>query len=364
MRFTRKSQVTPEELKKRPPRRVLHWTFFLSWGVTFLLVAILVLVLVNFNPLKPKTVETTQVDNNHPSNVPLPDLGSQSPDYSLIRMANLDTTVPAGTRQFPVKYTIEVGDSIFAIAKKFKIKPETILWANYDLLKDDPTLIKEGWSLTIPPVDGIFYKWNSDDSLQKVAEKYFASVDDIINWPSNRLDITNPITDNLEFVMIPGGYRPLQAWIIPLPFAPRSGATRIVAGPGGCQAPATGPVGSTEFNWPTVNTTLSGFDFSSYHLGIDIAAGTGAPVYAADSGTVIYSGWNGSGYGNLIEIDHNNGYQTLYAHLSTLGVSCGQQVFAGMIIGYAGSTGKSTGAHLHFEVRKNGGFVNPWQVLP
>jgi murein DD-endopeptidase MepM/ murein hydrolase activator NlpD len=166
--------------------------------------------------------------------------------------------------------------------------------------------------------------------------------------------------------MIPGGYRELKPWIVSLPFAPRSGATRVVEGAGGCQAPSTGPVGSGNFLWPTGVHSLSpsGFDYSSYHLGVDLYAGMGSPIYASDAGTVIYSGWHISGYGNLIEIDHNNGYQTLYGHLSVLYVSCGESVYAGQVIGAAGSSGKSTGPHLHFEIRSNGSFVKPWSVLP
>jgi murein DD-endopeptidase MepM/ murein hydrolase activator NlpD len=78
---------------------------------------------------------------------------------------------------------------------------------------------------------------------------------------------------------------------------------------------------------------------------------------------VIYAGAISGGYGNLVAIDHQNGYLTLYAHLSGTAVSCGQSVAQGQVVGYCGSTGNSTGAHLHFEVRLNGGFVNPWHVL-
>jgi murein DD-endopeptidase MepM/ murein hydrolase activator NlpD len=127
--------------------------------------------------------------------------------------------------------------------------------------------------------------------------------------------------------------------------------------------PAIGPVGSQAFIWPVGNHFLSGYDYLPYHLGIDIAAATGTPIYASDAGTVIYAGWNDSGYGFMVEIDHNNGYQTLYGHMSSLAVRCGDSVAQGSYIGAAGSTGKSTGSHVHFEVRLNGGFVNPWYVL-
>jgi murein DD-endopeptidase MepM/ murein hydrolase activator NlpD len=125
-----------------------------------------------------------------------------------------------------------------------------------------------------------------------------------------------------------------------------------------------GYYGGGFFIWPASNHYLSGNDFWSGHLAIDIAAGTGAPIYAADAGVVVFAGWNSNGYGNVVMIDHQNGYHTLYAHLSSLAVSCGSSAAQGQVIGYAGSTGNSTGPHLHFEVRYLGGFLNPWTVLP
>jgi murein DD-endopeptidase MepM/ murein hydrolase activator NlpD len=116
--------------------------------------------------------------------------------------------------------------------------------------------------------------------------------------------------------------------------------------------------------WPSANRVLSGNDYWPGHLAIDIAAAVGDGVFAADSGVVVFSGWATGGYGYMVMIDHGNGYQTLYSHLSQAIARCGQSVNQGTYIGAAGSTGNSTGAHLHFEVRYFGGFVNPWTVLP
>lgn len=118
------------------------------------------------------------------------------------------------------------------------------------------------------------------------------------------------------------------------------------------------------FIWPTDSHSLSGNDYSYNHPGIDIAAGEGSPVYAADSGMVRLEGSDNSGYGNMIEIDHGNGYSTVYAHLNVIGVRAGQRVCSGQWIGAAGSTGNSTGAHLHFEVIQDGAYIDPWSVLP
>lgn len=123
-------------------------------------------------------------------------------------------------------------------------------------------------------------------------------------------------------------------------------------------------IGNGVFNWPTDARFLTGNDYSYDHPGIDLAAGEGSPVYAVDAGVVRREGNDAAGYGNLIEIDHGNGYSTVYAHLSVTNVRACQSVQAGQVIGSAGSTGNANGAHLHFEVLLNGDYVNPWSVLP
>ena len=127
---------------------------------------------------------------------------------------------------------------------------------------------------------------------------------------------------------------------------------------------SNGAVGSGAFVWPADNHSLSGKDYDFGHLGIDIAAGEGAPVYAADSGVVAAMGNDESGYGNVIQIDHGNGYVTVYAHLSEIGVRMCQSVSAGERIGAAGNTGNSLGVHLHFEIVQDGWSINPWLVIP
>jgi murein DD-endopeptidase MepM/ murein hydrolase activator NlpD len=359
------SRETEEKETKKVSVFPVVWISVLSWGVTLILVAALVLVLLQINPFKKKAAITETVDSSPASStVPLPNLSASLPIDALFRIANIDTKVPDGIRQYPVKYTVQAGDSLFTIAKTYNITPETIFWANYDLLSDDPIFLQIGWQLIIPPVDGVYYKWQKGDTLEKVAEKYFVTPDDIIQWPANHLDVINPVTDNLDYVMIPFDNLAMVSWVRELPFAPRSGATQIVGGPGSCQTATTGPVGSQNWVWPVPDHYLSGYGFTSYHLGIDLAAGTGTPVVASDNGTVIYAGWNDTGYGNLIEIDHNNGYKTIYGHLSSFVVACGDNVVGGQLIAFSGASGKATGPHLHFEIRDNGSFIDPFTVLP
>jgi len=123
-------------------------------------------------------------------------------------------------------------------------------------------------------------------------------------------------------------------------------------------------IGSGVFMWPTQARFLSGNDFSPDHPGIDIAASIGSPVYAADSGVIRLEGNDDTGYGNVIEIDHGNGYSTVYAHLSVIEVQACRSVYAGQRIGLAGNTGNAVGAHLHFEAIQEGEHIDPWSVLP
>jgi len=200
--------------------------------------------------------------------------------------------------------------------------------------------------------------------LQGVAERFKAKVDEILGWSGNKLDMTNPVIDPGTFVMVPGGEREYRQWLVPTIPRGKAGVSSSLLGPGTCPGGYDGAYGTGGFIWPADNHTISGNDYWSGHLGIDLAAGLGAPVYAADSGVVVFAGGAFGGYGNMIMIDHGNGYQTLYAHLNSVRAGCGSSVYQGQTIGFAGNSGNSTGAHLHFEVRYLGGFVSPWFVLP
>jgi murein DD-endopeptidase MepM/ murein hydrolase activator NlpD len=174
-------------------------------------------------------------------------------------------------------------------------------------------------------------------------------------------------------VIIPGG---VYQYHSPGQIAPgsitRSGPTAAeVGGNGFCPAVTGGAVGTGTFVYPTDRHYLSGYDYSvkTNHLAIDLAANLGDNIYAADSGVIVYAGANSYGYGNMIMIDHgaelhSTDAQTLYAHLSQIFVSCGQNVTQGQVIGAAGATGHASGPHLHFEVRTASAVIDPWNVLP
>ena len=174
-----------------------------------------------------------------------------------------------------------------------------------------------------------------------------------------------------EVVPIPDSAEPVVATpvapAVPAPDLPRDPKKlEVVAGPGACAGGYVGPVGSGAWVWPVdaPYRLVVGDDFTPIHPGLDLGAPPGAPVYAADAGVVVFSNWTDIGYGNVIVIDHGNGYQTLYAHLSQVGAACGVPVAAGDLIGLAGATGNVFGPHLHFELRVPGGFVDPAPYLP
>ena len=286
------------------------------------------------------------------------------PPPLLTRRVNPHTLIPSRPRQEVITYTVRSGDTLFGISEKYGITPETVLWGN-PILKDDPHKLSPGQELLISPVTGVLRVVYSDDTIEGLAAAYHANVDDILNWPGNNLDPENPVLVEGTVLVVPGGERDFVQWTVPRITRAQRNPLPTGAGPGACAGGyAGGAVGSGGFIWPAGNNYLSGFGYSSYHRGIDIATGHGATIYAADSGVVMFAGWSNWGYGYMVVLDHGNGWQTLYAHLSQWNVGCGQSVYQGNVVGLAGSTGNSTGPHLHFEMNFQGSRPNPWNYLP
>jgi murein DD-endopeptidase MepM/ murein hydrolase activator NlpD len=342
----------------------------ISWGVTALLVVSLLGSTMWWTRSRwdsgiPRPEPTAGPNQNQPSLDLLALVSDPVFDPSIGRQLELKTNIPERPRFDPVTYRVSRGDSMFGIAKQFKIKPESILFSNKEVLNDNPENLTPGMELIIPPVDGLLYQWKPSDTLQQVADEFKAKPDDILNWPGNNIDLTNPQIKPGTVIMIPGGQRELVDWT---QFIPTISRGTSGAGTGtsniGTHACNGGPVGSG-FIWPTNGPhTISGNDYGPAHLGIDITATEGTPVLAASAGVVVMAqgGFN-YGYGNVVQIDHGNGYSTVYAHLSQINVSVCQAVSAGQLIGLAGSTGNSTGAHLHFEIRRGGANLNPWELV-
>lgn len=255
----------------------------------------------------------------------------------------LETQVSDKVRGSVIDYQVQEGDTIKSVADKFGVSVDTIRWKN-DLTKDK---IKIGQTLKILPVTGIAHTVVKGDTVYSIAKKYDADSQAIIDFPFNTF--TNDETFELaigQTVIVPDGVMPVAA------VAPR--ARQITPDAGSVTA-------SGQFVWPASGTITQ--RFSWYHPGIDIANRALPVVVAADSGRVVYAGWDSTGYGNMVLVDHGNGYRTRYGHLSQVMVISGQTVGRGQAVGRMGSTGRSTGPHLHFEIYLNGTRVNPLNYL-
>jgi hypothetical protein len=314
----------------------------------------------------------TPTPTEPPPSLPSITAGNGLYEFGIPRLALIHTTIPARPRTEVITYTVQAGDTIFGIAEQFGLKPETILWGNTYILGDNPHTLSPDMDLFIMPVDGTYHKWSAGEGLNGVARGYNVPPEDIINWPANNLDPeklgdwTNPNIEPGTMLVVPGGERAFVTWSAPRISRENPGVARLL-GPGFCGTIVDGAVGIGAFIWPTNNHWLSGYDYSpaTNHYGLDLDGDLGSALYAADNGVVVYAGWNNHGYGNVVVIDHGTGWQTLYAHMSAIAVGCGQSVYQGGVIGAMGSTGNSTGPHLHFEMLHEAyGKVNPWNFLP
>ncbi|MDI3340728.1 MAG: LysM peptidoglycan-binding domain-containing protein [Sphaerobacter sp.] len=275
--------------------------------------------------------------------------------------------VPGGslpTRDKVLTYTVRPGDTLSSIAQFFGLQPSTIVWAN-SLPNGD--LILPGQHLAILPTDGVMVTVAEGDTVESLAAHYGVEPQAIRDYPLNGLGAGGQLRVGQQ-VMIPGGKPPAP----PPPPAPQPSAPSEPAAPA---APAPGG-GSGRFIWPTAGVITQYFGptdfwmepayagYAHFHQGLDIANGFGTPIVAADSGVVIFAGWHSGGLGNAVAIDHGNGFVTWYGHMNARpAVSVGQWVAQGEYLGPMGSTGASTGAHLHFVIIKGGVYVDPLAYL-
>ncbi len=286
----------------------------------------------------------------------------------ITRIPQLRTIIPNRPRAGVDKYIVQPGDNLFFIAEKYGLKPETVLWGNYEVLRDNPQFLRPDQELVILPVDGVYYQWAAGDSLGAVANFFQVEPQAILEWPGNKLDLA-VVPEEVQiaegsWLIVPGGRRELKDWGPPA-ITRQNPAAAAYYGSGYCGQVYEGAIGIGSFIWPTVATSISGYDYSpTLHPGLDIAGAEGNAVFATDSGVVVFAGWSEYGYGYLIVLDHGNGWQSAYAHLSAVSVGCGQSVARGSVIGAVGNTGNSTGSHLHFELRNETfGKVNPWNFV-
>lgn len=257
------------------------------------------------------------------------------------------TNISDKPRDKVITYTVEKGDTISTIAKKFGISTDTIKWNN-DLDSDDLTV---GDELKIPPVTGIVYKVSKGETIYTIAKKFDTEPQKIVDFPFN--DFANPETFSLvdgQLLVVPDGVPQANQGTVKREAYIATGPVTQVSGGG--------------FTWP-LHGLVSQFA-SWYHMALDITSPIGTPIVAAQNGTVskiAVGSWDG-GYGNNVYIDNGAGYQSHYAHMSAVNVSIGQRVVAGQtVVGWVGMTGRTTGPHLHFEILQNGSLVNPISFL-
>jgi len=285
-----------------------------------------------------------------------------TPGDRVVRQTVPFTTIPERPNRDLVTYTVQENDTPITIALQFGLKPETILWCNSDLNKN-PELLQVGTVLYIPPIDAACHLVKEGDTLESIAETYSAEVAQITSYEGNHLEgPPYTLTPGVRLV-IPGGKLEYLVWTVPpRPVAAGRPASGQFFKAGTFYSGARVAAGVGRFIWPIGSRNITQY-YWAYHRGIDIAAPKGTPIYAADGGTVIFAGWSPVGYGYLVVIDHANGFTTWYAHQSQYLVNNGDAVAQGQVIGYVGSTGRSTGPHLHFEVRYNGEPLNPFDYV-
>jgi murein DD-endopeptidase MepM/ murein hydrolase activator NlpD len=264
---------------------------------------------------------------------------------AVARLAQPHTIIPERPRLGIITYTIQAGDTVESIAGTFGLQPTSISWAN-PAIEDAPDLLRIGQVVTILPLDGAYHHVAEGDTLESIAEEYKVEPGAIATCEYNRLEAPAYPIQERTWLVVPGGEKP---------YVPKVVTTYTGSVPEGAR-------GTGRFQWPVLGRLTQGYWYG--HRAIDIGASTGSALLAADGGFVSFAGWTDVGYGYLVVIDKANGFATYYAHLSNIYVFEGQAIERGQVIGAVGSTGWSTGPHLHFEVRYYGAQQNPRAYLP
>ena len=287
-----------------------------------------------------------------------------APDDALVRAASVQPTpeIP----QYQV-YQVQDGDTVSSIAAKFGLDPQYIVANNIEIQNAD--FLKLGQSIIIPAGNGILHEVRYGETLSDIATQYGVTVADITGFASNHITSPDDIKE-LQMVYVPGGKPPAPPAAPVAQPVPTDSTTPDQAAatpvPSGGQTVRSGPKSRHGLIWPVVGP-ISSYYGPSHPLGIDIDGYNlpGAPIAAATSGTVVFAGGNACcSYGLYVVLMSPDGIETLYAHLSSISVSQGEQVAQGGQLGIIGNTGYSTGRHLHFEVIDNGVRQNPLDYLP
>jgi murein DD-endopeptidase MepM/ murein hydrolase activator NlpD len=278
-------------------------------------------------------------------------------DNSLVANPKAITYKPSLPEHQFITYTVQAGDTAIGIAEQFGIREETLLGGN-EFLSNDASALQPGAVLIILPIDGALHTVNPGDTLEGLSTQYDIPQEDIIAYVPNNLTFPYRLEPDTQ-ILIPGAVVEAFFWEPPVTIVTASSGSSAEA----LQGIYVANLGTGSFSWPIGSRNISQYYWYG-HPGLDVAAVEGSAVTAADTGTVTFAAWSPYCYGYLIVLNHGNGYETFYAHLSGIYVSPGQVVNKGVTIGASGNTGCSSGPHLHFEIRFNRGRYDPLSYLP
>ncbi|MGA2284900.1 MAG: M23 family metallopeptidase [Dehalococcoidia bacterium] len=308
-------------------------------------------------PLTLVTAQSTQTP------APLVRATALPSDDTMMMAASVPPTPAPTPVPIYIIYAIQDGDTVDGLAARYGIAAESILWNNTDL--EGPDTLALGQFLRIPTTDGIIYDVKLGDTLSDIADRYSVDVATITGFAGNHLVNADGIAEH-QVIFVPNGTMPAPP-PAPTPAPEQAGPSGSSPAPAAPSQPSEPSAPSSSgFIWP-VNGPISSYFGPSHPLGIDIDQynSPGAPIHAAAAGIVTFAGGDPCcSYGLYVVVNHQNGFETLYAHMASISVSQGEYVDQGEVIGYVGITGRSTGYHLHFEVHRNGAVVNPLDYLP
>ena len=332
------------------------WNILLVVGCILSIAAAFIISVKPAGTSPASTASVAPIESTEPSS--LPSLNTNSMPSLLgdgiTRRLQLKTIIPKRASNKVTEYVVRRGDSAWSIAENFSLKPETILWGN-DQLNAAAGSLKAGDTLNILPVDGVLHTVQDGDTLETLQTLHGTPAQEIFEYIGNNFDLTQPaqLTKGQQLI-IPNGIAPIS-WS-------EAQAPGAASGPDERYSGEVSNLGTGYFIWP-----VNGYDFTQEywggHPGIDLATAFRQPIFASDSGTVVFSGWDNTGYGNMVIIDHGNGFKTTYGHNEANLVSVGQTVVKGQQIAEAGNTGNSTGNHIDFRILLNGTFLNPLDYL-
>lgn len=278
------------------------------------------------------------------------------------------TIVPDRPRSEVIQYTALQGDTIYSIAERYSLKPESIAWSNTRRYVE---VLRPGDIVNVPPIDGVYVQVVGSKTIAEITATYQIT-DPYVVIDSEYNDLFGVQPDTIlpsgTWLFIPGGQGEQIVWnpgvVVEGGDSPRRGYVSVFApgDPGSC-GQVNNPGGGASWGFPLGSSYTLTQGYSAFHTGVDLSAAIGAPVLAANSGAVIFAGWNSWGYGYTVVLAHGP-YLTLYGHLNDIYVRCGQIVSVGQTIGGVGNTGNSSGPHLHFEIRNGDVPSDPTATMP